>query len=121
MTDAPERIWIDAWGGNWSPRSDGTQQYEYVRFDIHRSLALDVVTAGGQASDAYEAQLKAEAMAKKLVDLIREARGDLASYVDADWPEVTRNQYPPIQAKWKRDMELCWMIDAALAEYEASK
>jgi len=31
MSDAPERIWIDAWGGNWSPVSGGTQEIEYIR------------------------------------------------------------------------------------------
>ena len=31
---APERIWIDAWGGNWSPQSGGTQEHEYVRADL---------------------------------------------------------------------------------------
>jgi len=50
-----------------------------------------------------------------LVALLAEARTDLAAYVDADWPEHQRSNYPPIQAKWKRDMELCWQIDAALA------
>lgn len=31
---APERIWIDAWGGNWSPQAGGTQGVEYIRADI---------------------------------------------------------------------------------------
>jgi hypothetical protein len=31
MSDAPERIWIYAWGGNWSPVSGGTQEIEYIR------------------------------------------------------------------------------------------
>lgn len=51
----------------------------------------------------------------ELVALLAEARADLAAYVDADWPEHQRSNYPPIQAKWTRDMELCWQIDAALA------
>lgn len=33
MNDAPERIWIDACGGNWSPVSGGTQGHEYIRAD----------------------------------------------------------------------------------------
>lgn len=51
---------------------------------------------------------------RALVELLREARADLADYVDADWPEALRESYPSLQAKWKRDMELCWRIDAAL-------
>jgi hypothetical protein len=52
---------------------------------------------------------------KGLVGLLKEARSDLASYIDHDYPEATRAQYPDIQRRWKRDMELCWKIDAALA------
>ena len=57
----------------------------------------------------------------KLVGALREARSDLEAYIDADWPEPQRAAYPPIQAKWKRDMELCWRIDAALAAWGAGK
>lgn len=47
MADAPERIWIDAWGGNWSPVAGGTQTHEYIRADLARPAptlaeALDV-------------------------------------------------------------------------------
>ena len=31
---APERIWIDAWGGKWSHVSGGTQEIEYTRTDL---------------------------------------------------------------------------------------
>lgn len=40
---APDRIWIDAWGGNWSPRSGGTQELEYVRRDPAVLAALPEV------------------------------------------------------------------------------
>jgi hypothetical protein len=51
MTDAPERIWIDAWGGNWSPVSGGTQEIEYVRADRIEALidAPDVTELVGAA------------------------------------------------------------------------
>lgn len=39
---APERIWIDAWGGNWSPTSGGTQGIEYIRADLVPAAALAV-------------------------------------------------------------------------------
>lgn len=42
---APDRIWIDAWGGNWSPRSGGTQELEYVRRDPAVLAALPEVQA----------------------------------------------------------------------------
>lgn len=55
---------------------------------------------------------------KALVDLLREASGDLKAYVDADWPENLRAQYPSYQRKWERDMELCHRIDASLRAIE---
>lgn len=42
MSDAPERIWIDAWGGNWSPNGDGTQTVEYIRADLHAATQADL-------------------------------------------------------------------------------
>lgn len=43
---APDRIWIDAWGGNWSPRAGGTQEIEYIRADlIPAALAVPEVAA----------------------------------------------------------------------------
>ena len=33
MTNAPDRIWIAAFGGNWSAVKGGTQDVEYVRAD----------------------------------------------------------------------------------------
>lgn len=60
-------------------------------------------------------------MSEALDDLIREARAELAAYIDVDWPENARDAYPPIMAKWRRDMKLCWRIDATLAAYDAAK
>jgi hypothetical protein len=39
---APERIWIDAWGGNWSPVSGGTQGIEYIRADLAQPAQVRV-------------------------------------------------------------------------------
>lgn len=47
---APERIWIDSWGGNWSPVSGGTQEHEYVR--------ADTVTARLAAAEAMAEALR---------------------------------------------------------------
>ena len=57
----------------------------------------------------------------ELVALLAEARTDLAAYVDADWPEYRRSNYPPNQAKWGQDMKLCWQIDAALARVKGGE
>ena len=45
MSDAPERIWIDAWGGNWSPVSGGTQEIEYIRADRIEALTAKLAKA----------------------------------------------------------------------------
>lgn len=50
---APDRIWIDAWGGNWSPRSGGTQGIEYVRAD-----RIDAISAALTQSRAETATLR---------------------------------------------------------------
>lgn len=72
------------------------------------------VTAIEKAIAAIPAVTPAVAV-KPLVDLLHEARNDLAVYVDYDWPLHLREQYPDIKKKWKRDMELCFRIDAAIA------
>ena len=38
MTDAPERIWVDEHGGNWSPVDGGTQRHKYLRADLVPAL-----------------------------------------------------------------------------------
>ena len=48
--------------------------------------------------------------------LLVEARFELAEHANADYPEPSRSQYPDIMRRWKRDMDLCWRIDAALQE-----
>lgn len=39
MSDAPDQIWIDRNGGNWSPCSGGTQDVEYRRADLPPTLS----------------------------------------------------------------------------------
>ena len=60
------------------------------------------------------------AAADALADAAKEARSDLAVYVDADWPEHLRSLYPSLQTKWDRDMELCRNLDEALTAYRAA-
>jgi hypothetical protein len=70
----------------------------------------------------YDVALEARvAAADKLAELLKEARVDLAGYVAADWPEDLRAKYPTYENKHRRDMALCWQIDAALAAYQATK
>lgn len=112
MTDAPEQIWIAAFGGNWSPCSGGTQDVEYVRADLHRSLALDALASETQAADAYAAQLKAEAMAEKLATVLRAFQNhESANYFG---PDAIKNASAVMRGIRRK-------IKAALAEHEASK
>jgi hypothetical protein len=56
-----------------------------------------------------------------LVRLLKESRDDLAAYVNMDYPETTRAQYPDVQRRWQRDMELCRRIDAIIAQEDAAQ
>jgi hypothetical protein len=49
MTNAPERIWINAWGGNWSPVSGGTQEIQYTRTDLIAAMIEEAVQAEREA------------------------------------------------------------------------
>ena len=117
MSDAPERIW--AWQyndhetggkhdcGEWYVEDHGLDgdEVEYRRADL-------------PATD--EECLRNEKV-RALVGLLKDARSDLACHIDHDYPEVTRAQYPDTHRRWKRDMELCWKIDAALAALQEVK
>jgi len=52
----------------------------------------------------------------ELVALLIKAREDLAAYVDADYPTESRKIYPDIERRWRRDMSLCFRIDALIAQ-----
>lgn len=58
----------------------------------------------------------AQARIKELEAVLREAREDLAAYVDSDYPDWVREKYPDTQRRWHRDMELCRRIDALIAQ-----
>jgi hypothetical protein len=53
--------------------------------------------------------------------LLKEARDDLAAYVDADYPPISRKRYPDIERRWHRDMELCRRIDAIIDQEDAAQ
>lgn len=74
-----------------------------------------------EAADRIEALESRIAKANALAELLKEARVDLAGYVAADWPEDLRAKYPTYESKHRRDMALCWQIDAALAAHQATK
>ena len=112
MTDMPDRIWTVHWNtdgavmnGAWA---DTVRHFgggvEYVRADIHRSLALDALASETQAADAYAAQLKAEAMAEKLAAALTQIRNYCAN--------------GPIS---QGEINCAVWAGTALAEYEVSK
>ncbi len=59
MSDAPDQIWIDRNGGNWSPCSGGTQDVEYRRADLPPTLSA--------AMELPEVKALVEAARKTLV------------------------------------------------------
>jgi len=80
MSEAPERIWADGnaeWdSGSWGRSKEFDNDVEYVRADLFRRLrqmALDYLAAEGQAAEAYQAQLAAEAKAASITERLRDA------------------------------------------------
>lgn len=53
---------------------------------------------------------------ERLRDLLAEARDDLSTSVDQEYPAAVCRQYPDIARRHYRDMDLCRRIDAALME-----
>lgn len=99
--DAPERIWATEDAANFGEDKFHTTRpmsglTEYIRADLCADPAL-----------------LAEA-----VEVLREARTDLAAYVDHDYPPETCATYPSVARQHHRDMELCRRIDAFLAKLE---
>jgi phage I-like protein len=93
---------------------------------VDRIEALEAAAEGAASIIMTEraevlALRKRVAAADALAELLKEARLDLAGYVAADWPEDLREKYPTYENKHRRDMALCWHIDAALAAYQATK
>ena len=82
---------------------------------VHCAYAADRIEALLDVRDTLRRLLaKQTARAERLEALLREARSDLAAYVDSDYTEVQRANYPSVERQWQRDMELCRRIDAAL-------
>ena len=69
--------------------------------------------AGLLAEARKEAAALRERVAR-LEGLLQEARTDLQSYVDHDYPPETCAAHPSVARQHFRDMELCRRIDAAL-------
>ena len=74
MTDAPERIWVDEHGGNWSPVDGGTQRHKYLRADLVPALlAADraaVIEAATQALAKGTEAFAAERMNRGIRDAL---------------------------------------------------
>jgi len=104
MSDMPETIW--ATGGHyWPGQRHKRDKTEYRRADIPPTLSA--------AMELPEV--------KDVLTLLTEARADLETYVNADYPASTCAEYPDIARRHARDMELCRRIDAALAAIKEPK
>ena len=88
---------------------------------IRRGDARNAVIQSTGAMDAVANinAIPADPRVEKLVEALREARSELESFINAEWPEARRAEYPHVQAKWECDMGVCWRIDAVLAAWEA--
>ena len=49
-------------------------------------------------------------------ELLAEAANDLTVYVGVEYPVELRNQYPSVQRKSERDMDLVYRINAKLTD-----
>ena len=89
MSDVPERFWVsvrhngmvgECWHNARTEKPHNHWEYnEYVRADLieaveaeNRELALKVLAAQGQAADAHEAQLAAEAKLEQALRTLEE-------------------------------------------------
>jgi hypothetical protein len=119
MSDAPEELWCWNTELSWGGQGGG-----YARQLSPRPLSDHERLTGALYRRAdlppTDAQLAADPRVRALVALLREARDDLAVYVEADYPESLRCKYPDTQRRWARDMELCDRIDAVLRALAAT-
>lgn len=148
MTDAPERVWITEFTHGDRSWTDNAKigkyrkEMEYIRADIHEAeierlrawtakLEREVENERGVVDGrsryervaqryrlALSARDEAEAEIERLRGLLKEAREELASQVEHEYPEQVRAAYPIMARKYKRDMDLCYRIDAALIDKE---
>ncbi|MDF1807945.1 hypothetical protein [Hyphomonas sp.] len=68
----------------------------------------------GEAKVSRITVSRLEARVAELEVLLSEAAQDLTEYVDYDYPQKSREQYPDIARRHKRDMDLVFRIRAAL-------
>ena len=121
MTDGQfiERATLDLWAETQQEQRDTITAMRAQIAEVNHMLSLSKLTTEAVLARAERAEaalaIQPSPDVAELVALLAEARTDLAAYVDAAWPEHQRSFFPVVQEKWKRDMVLCWQIDAALA------
>lgn len=52
----------------------------------------------------------------ELLELLIEAREDLAAHIDTLWPKELRDDYPLYKRRYENDMDLCYRIDTVIGE-----
>lgn len=124
-TNAPERIWIDEHGGNWSDRDGGTQRLPYVRADLFAALEAQIAAprdagyvAGWSDAQKRAAQAGSEACEKRgQIDIARDVEARIMAlsqpsavtalsladhvkaYVDKTQPPLVTEWTPPTEAE----------------------
>ena len=89
---------------------------DYGSEEAAKAAAIEAWNSRPAEAELARALIDATAERDALRALLIEARESLAEYVDAEYPEPSRSRYPAMLRLWKRDMDLCWRIDAALQE-----
>ena len=117
MSEFPETIWV-----NINDSEDGCCPVEDEHFGDGRFYDPDTATEYRRADlpPTLSAAMELPEV-KDVLTLLTEARADLETYVNADYPASTCAEYPDIARRHARDMELCRRIDAALAAIKETK
>ena len=114
MSDDPKSIWIFESDGRSVPRAgdwvDEQSEAPEGAPEYRRADLLPTISAAMQLPEVQD-----------VLTLLTEARANLKTYVNADYPASTYAEYPDIARRHARDMELCRRIDATLAAIKETK
>jgi hypothetical protein len=104
---------LDALWDTYCEAATASGSTENGAVDLYDIDGMD--EAAGEMRDAI-VYLRAENSMFR--ELLAEARDDLSTSVDQEYPAVVRRQYPDVERRHFRDMELCRRIETALKTLE---